>query len=161
VLIDRISNKASISRGHGILRIALHHSVLSQILPDSNPRLSAAHRRRLAEIKTVNEEMAEKQRVAASLETQLSELGQRMNPWEKQAIHDRQMVKRHLAELIKEGPEHVEQLLAVANEDEQPWLKMYSARKEPMLALQAMVNAADALDEPKLRPLHGRPPVGV
>jgi hypothetical protein len=108
--------------------------------PPNTPRLSSAHRKRLAEILTVDEEIAEKQRVAASLETQLSELGQRMNPWEKQAIDDRQQVKHHLGELLKEGPEHVEQLLAVANEDEAPWLKLYSARKEPMLALQNAVN---------------------
>lgn len=80
---------------------------------------------------------------------------------EKQAIDDRQGVAHHLVELIKGGLEHVEQLLAVANDDEAPWLKLYSARKEPMLALQAMVNAADPPDEPQLRSTFGCPPVGL
>lgn len=112
--------------------------------PPNTPRLSSSHRRRLAEILTVDEEIADKKRLAASLEMQLSELGQRMNPWEKQAIVDRQQVKHHLGELMKEGPEHVEQLLDVANKDERPWLELYSARKEPMFALQNVVNEQEA-----------------
>jgi hypothetical protein len=106
----------------------------------TSPRLSATHRKRLAEIATIGEELADKQRIAASLETQLSALGQRMDPWCKQAIHDRQLVKRRIGELLAEGPEHIEQLLEVANEDERPWLALYSARKEPSVTLQQIVN---------------------
>ncbi|MDF3982173.1 MobA/MobL family protein [Luteibacter sp. PPL554] len=115
--------------------------------PAYRPRLSAAHRARLAKIPTLEEELRERQRLVVSLDQQLEDLAQRAAPWRHQAIVDRRRLKDRLGALQEEDPDALQQLIGVANAEEQPWLKLYTASNEPTLSLQKLVDAAEASGE--------------
>lgn len=106
--------------------------------------MSAAHRKRLAEIRTLEEEVADRFRVSNGIEEQLKDIAKRALPWRLHAIDDRRKVKHRLALLETADHTAVEELLEVANADEQPWLKLYAATSEPTMSLQKLVNAAEA-----------------
>ncbi len=108
------------------------------------PRMSAAHRKRLAEIRTLEEEVADRFRVSNGIEEQIKDIAKRAMPWRLHAIEDRRKVKHRLALLEASDHTAVEELLEVANADEQPWLKLYAATSEPTMSLQKLVNAAEA-----------------
>lgn len=108
------------------------------------PRMSAAHRRRLSEVQTVEEELAERLRLSKSIEAQLQGIIERAAPWRSQAIHDRRHLKQKLAELEQMDHQGVEELLEVANADEAPWLKLYTSKTEPTLSMQRLVDEAEA-----------------
>jgi hypothetical protein len=108
------------------------------------PRMSAAHRRRLAEIRTIEEELAERVRLSKSIHEQLEGISHRSSPWRQQAIHDRRHLKQKLAELEQLDHQAVEELLDVANADEAPWLKLYTSKTEPTLSMQRLVDEAEA-----------------
>ncbi|WP_369928805.1 MobA/MobL family protein [Xanthomonas sp. NCPPB 2632] len=111
------------------------------------PRMQAAHRRRLAQIRTIEEEVAERARLSVSIDAQMADISQRAKPWRSQAIHDRFKLKGHLAELERQDHQAVEDLLSVANSDELPWLKLYTSKTEPTLSLQKLVDAAEAAED--------------
>jgi hypothetical protein len=107
------------------------------------PHMQAAHRRRLAQIRTIEEEVAERARLSVSIDAQMADISQRAKPWRSQAIHDRFKLKGHLAELERQDHQAVEDLLSVANSDELPWLKLYTSKTEPTLSLQRLVDEAE------------------
>ena len=123
-------------------------------LPKRAVRLSAAHRKRLAQIQTLDEEIATKIRLGASLDEQVQALSERMDPWRVQVKADRQHLKGQLADLAAEGREHVETLLEVATPTERPWIAMYQKRDEPQRSLQHVVDQRETGrgTKPKLRP---------
>lgn len=123
-------------------------------LPKRAVRLSAAHRKRLAEIQTLDEEIATKIRLGASLDEQVQALGERMDPWRVQVKADRRHLKVQLADLAAEGREHVETLLEVATPTERPWIAMYQKRDEPQRSLQDVVDQREKGwgTKPALRP---------
>lgn len=108
------------------------------------PRMSAAYRRRLAEIRTIEEELAERVRLSKSIHEQLEGINHRSSPWRQQAIHDRRHLKQKLAELEQLDHQAVEELLEVANADEARWLKLYTSKTEPALSVQRLVDEAEA-----------------
>jgi hypothetical protein len=108
------------------------------------PRMSAAYRRRLAEIRTIEEELAERVRLSKSIHEQLESINHRSLPWRQQAIHDRRHLKQKLAELEQLDHQAVEELLEIANADEAPWLKLYTSKTEPTLSMQRLVDEAEA-----------------
>lgn len=111
------------------------------------PAMSAAHRRSLAAIQTLDEEIADRLRLSASIEEQMEANARRAQPWRHQAIQERRRLKQRIAILAAEDPKEVERLVDVANASERPWLKLYSATKEPTLSLQKLVDAAEATEE--------------
>jgi len=123
-------------------------------LPKRAVRLSAAHCKRLAEIQTLDEEIATKIRLGASLDEQVQALSERMDPWRVQVKADRQHLKAQLADLADEGREHVETLLEVATPTERPWIAMYQKRDEPQRSLQDVVDQREKGrgTKPVLRP---------
>jgi hypothetical protein len=56
-------------------------------------------------------------------------------------------LKDRLGALQEEDPDALQQLIGVANSDEQPWLKLYTASNEPTLSLQKLVDAVEASGE--------------
>jgi MobA/MobL family. len=108
------------------------------------PRMNAAHLRRLREIQTVEEELVERLRLSKSIEAQLEGISERAAPWRSQAIHDRRHLKLHLAELEAQDHQAIVELLAVANGEELPWLKLYTSKTEPTLSMQRLVDEAEA-----------------
>ncbi|MDY1549579.1 MobA/MobL family protein [Luteibacter sahnii] len=108
------------------------------------PWMTPAHRRKLAEIQTLEEEVAERLRMSAHIDEQLQGIAERADPWRAQVKQARRTLKQRLVALREVDSEAMEDLLGVATNRERPWLKMYSATTEPTLSLQQMVDAAEA-----------------
>lgn len=122
--------------------------------PERLVRLSAAHRKRLAEIQTLDEEIVTKIRLVASLDEQVQALGERMDPWRVQLKADRQHLKVQLADLAAERREHEETLLEVATPTEQPWIAVFKKMGYPRQSLQDLVDEREKArgTKPALRP---------
>lgn len=108
------------------------------------PWMTAAHRRKLAEIQTLEEEVAERLRMSADIDEQLQGIAERADPWRAQVKQSRRTLKQRLGELREADGAAMEDLIGVATDGERPWLKMYSATTEPTLSLQQVVDAAEA-----------------
>jgi len=108
------------------------------------PWMTAAHRRKLAQIHTLEEEVAERLRMSAHIDEQLQGIAERADPWRAQVKQSRRTLKQRLGELREADGAAMEDLIGVATDGERPWLKMYSATTEPTLSLQQVVDAAEA-----------------
>jgi len=108
------------------------------------PRMSAAHRGRLAKIRTLEEELADKYRLSQSIDEQLHGISRRSQPWRLRGLNERRLLKLSLTELHARDAEATNDLLGVAAEDELPWLKLLTARSEPTVSLQKLADAAEA-----------------
>lgn len=123
-------------------------------MPKRAVRVSAAHRKRLAEIQTLDEEIRAKVRLGERLDAHVQAMGERMDPWHAQVKADRRHLKAQLAELAEEGLDHVDTLLEVASPTEKPWIAMYQKRHEPQRSMQTAVDRQEqgAKAKPGLRP---------
>lgn len=108
------------------------------------PRMSAAHRARLAKIRTLEEEVADKYRLSQSIDEQLHDISRRSQPWRLRGLNERRLLKLSLAELHAQDAQASNDLVGVAAEDELPWLKLLGATSEPTLSLQKLADAAEA-----------------
>lgn len=108
------------------------------------PWMTPAHRRKLADIQTLEEEVAERLRMSAHINEQLQGITERGDPWRAQVKQARRNLKRQLGDLREADAEALDDLIGVATGHERPWLKLYSATTEPTMSLQQIVDAAEA-----------------
>lgn len=108
------------------------------------PWQTPAHRRKLAEIQTLEEEAEERLRMSGHINEQLQGIAERGDPWRAQVKQARRHLKQRLGDLREADADAMDDLLTVATGHERPWLKLYSATTEPTMTLQQIVDAAEA-----------------